>query len=589
MSRLLRVCLALCAALGLAAAKPRPAAKPQPAALKANGDVPPPGAAAELLDLATGRSRAVGPMLESLTEYQATAMADGRVLITGGSLQGPRTQWFDPGTRAFTPGPPMTIARQGHRALLLKDGRLLLLGGTEAPAPAEVLAPGAARFEALPAEAAFGLSADAVALDDGKALLVDGASGRIFTWDGRKTVRPQATLSRPRIFFTAVRLKDGRVAITGGWPSEQAPRKGAKGRGPSGPGSPSLPVECFNPKWSTLSTWKALPRPRARHRATLLADGRICLWAGYGADVNGACETLELLDPVKETVTPAGRLPLNGNPTPAWTLGPDGSGLYLPEGRQELRAAADPLALTTPGEQPGLKQPGERLAPMQTGERLALTPPGEQPALTPPGEQPALTPLGGPRARLANAFLAPTLVALPAGQVLVLGSAAWGVPVDRWDPRTRQWSIVGSLRAGVQSLALTPDGKLLALGPIVDLLDPRTGAQQALGWREDLGPLLRTAHAPEPLAPAQPPFKAGQGRQDSLVVPLDKLRALVVGGCSEGTATPSGAAELWDRKKNTLSALPGPRTHRAFPASGLVQGGLKLPDGSVLVWGAGQE
>ena len=47
------------------------------------------------------------------------------------------------------------------------------------------------------------------------------------------------------------------------------------------------------------------------------------------------------------------------------------------------------------------------------------------------------------------------------------------------------------------------------------------------------------------------------------MVPLDKLRALVVGGCSEGTATPSGAAELWDRKKNTLSALPGPRTHRS--------------------------
>ena len=62
----------------------------------------------------------------------------------------------------------------------------------------------------------------------GRVALVDGASGTIYVWDGRRAPA-KATLARPRNFFRALRLKDGRVAITGGWPSEQKP----KGRRPA--------------------------------------------------------------------------------------------------------------------------------------------------------------------------------------------------------------------------------------------------------------------------------------------------------------------------------------------------------------------
>ena len=255
------LCLALASAQGIAAKpKPKPKASPAPPAARGNVDVPLAGSAAELLDPATGRGRAVGPLPETLTDFQATALPQGRVLITGGSLTGRATQWFDPATRAFTPGPPMTQPRQGHRAVLLKDGRLLLVGGTETRTPAELLEPGADRFQSLSADATFGLSADAVELDGGKVFLVDGASGQCFTWDGRKRFSTQGSLNRPRNFFRATRLKDGRVLITGGWPSEQK----LKGRGPRkapAPTTPDLPVECFNPRWSTLSAWKPLPAP----------------------------------------------------------------------------------------------------------------------------------------------------------------------------------------------------------------------------------------------------------------------------------------------------------------------------------------
>ena len=537
--------LALGALPGAAAARAKPAPKPARSALalKPDPEVPPAGSAAELLDLGTGKGRAVAPLRESLADFQATAFPDGRVLVTGGSLTGPVTQWFEPATRSFSPGPAMTRIRQGHRALLLQDGRLLLVGGTEAPAPAECLDPKTGRFQALAGDAKFSLSADAVELEGGKVLLVDGLSGQMATWDGRKGVRGEGSLKFPRIFFRALRLQDGRVAITGGWPSAQKPR----GRRPAAAG-PNLPVECFNPRWSTLSTWKALPKVRARHQATLLADGRICLWAGYGQDATETCEAMELLDPVKETVTEAGRLALHGNPFPAWAPTAAGRGYHLADQGREVQALADPLALLQPG-------PATRVG------------------------------------RLANGYVSPTLVPLGNGSVLVLGSPAWGEPVDRWDPRTRQCAPVGSLRMGVQTLAPLPDGRVVVLGAIVDLLDPRTGSLKPLGYREDLGDLLKALKPYQAPPAASPPFAPGPTRAAFLTVPLDKTHALVVGGAPAGAEGPPGLLELWDLKKKTLSPVGTLKTRRSFDPKpgGPSQGALALADGAVLIWGPGPE
>lgn len=499
-----------------AAKAPASAAKAPASAAKGDPSVPSAGSAAERVDPATGRGRSVGAFRESRTDFQATPMPDGRVLITGGTLKGPTTEWFDPATNRFSPGPPLTRSRQGHRALALKDGRVLVLGGTEAPAPAEVLEPGAAAFQPLPGGAAFALCADAVEMDD-RVLLVDGASGALFTWDGRKSPSHRGTLARPRNFFRLVRLKDGRVAITGGWPSEAAVRGRAAASGPS------LPVEVYNPRWSSLTSWSQIPQPRARHQATLLADGRVCLWAGVGLDPDVPVNEMEILDPAKETVTRGPVLDLQGNPSPALA-----GGFYLPERGRRLLACSDPL-------------------------NLAAAVPGP---------------------RLANGYLGPVLVPLKDGGVLVLGAPAFGDPLDRWDPRTRQGAVVGTLREGTAGLGLLPDGRVLALGDVVDLVDPRTGNLTPLGWREDLQPLL-AALRPAPAGPAV------ADRPGAAVVPLDRARALVVGGGSPDA--PSGTVEILDLKKKTLAPAGSLRIRRARPA------GLKLNDGSVLVWGMGKE
>jgi hypothetical protein len=533
MARPLKSLLSLLAAWTLVAA---PAVAP-----KVNPDIPPPGASAELLEPASGRGRAVGEMLESRSDFQATRFGDGRVLVTGGSPKGPSTEWFDPASRRFVPGPPMTRNRQGHKALLLRDGRILLVGGTEAPAPAEVLDKTTRRFEVLPGDAAFALSAEAVELEDGHVLLVDGLTGRCWIWDLGKGMHSTGTLARSRNFFRATRLKDGKVAVTGGWSVDRPRpvRSRTRRNGPQADPSAPMPVEVFNPFWGSWSAWKAAALPRARHGATLLADGTLCLWGGFGMDGNDMAMTLEILDPARETIRQAGTLPRGASAFPAWVP----QGLFLDEKATDVKALSDPSALG-----------------------------------------------GGNAARcvghLANPYLNPILVPLDGGSVLVMGIPAWGVPMERWDARNHQCHDLGNLRSGTRTLGLLPDGSLLALGAVVDLVDPRTGDLKPLGWREDLDRFLKGVkpfRVPTPW-PSLP--KGAIPRSDYAAVPLDRTRTLFLGG-TDGKAG-LGVVELWESRRKSLQALPPLFTPRAFPAGDdSPRGALKLKDGSVLVWGPG--
>jgi hypothetical protein len=83
--------------------------------------------------------RTVGPDADddpAAGAHTATA-ADGRVLIAGGCTEdgcggtpdGVRSEFYEPATRRFVPGPPMVHARVGHTATPLADGRVLVAGG----------------------------------------------------------------------------------------------------------------------------------------------------------------------------------------------------------------------------------------------------------------------------------------------------------------------------------------------------------------------------------------------------------------------------------------------------------------------------
>jgi hypothetical protein len=87
---------------------------------------------AEIFDPKTGTFRATGSMSTDRAWQTATPLADGRVLITGGSTGSDdlgSAEIYDPSTGTFSDAGFMSDARMYHTGTLLADGRVLLVGG----------------------------------------------------------------------------------------------------------------------------------------------------------------------------------------------------------------------------------------------------------------------------------------------------------------------------------------------------------------------------------------------------------------------------------------------------------------------------
>ena len=173
----------------------------------------------------------------------ATALLDGRVLVTGGegdSLDATATaaaDLFDPATGLWTPTHRMFVRRRGHVATLLADGRVLVAGGLS--------------YSALPTD--FGEIFDP----------------KTETW----TKTPRMTHSR--YDPTATLLADGRVLVAGGLADGFNPTRRA---------------EIYDPIRDTWTATRNMPSPAGQ--ATLLGDGQVLVMS------NGpSVETFATFDP----------------------------------------------------------------------------------------------------------------------------------------------------------------------------------------------------------------------------------------------------------------------------------------------------
>jgi hypothetical protein len=146
----------------------------------------------EFYDPGTGTFTAHGEIADRGTWPTATLLADGRILVAGGTRRATRSasaetlsteEVYDPHTEQSRTIDPMTTPRYWHGAVAMRDGGVLLLGGFSV----------------------WGDGPATAAVDR-----VDPASGKVFA---------ESPMSVPRGRPGVALLRDGRVLVFGGTPA----------------------------------------------------------------------------------------------------------------------------------------------------------------------------------------------------------------------------------------------------------------------------------------------------------------------------------------------------------------------------------
>jgi VCBS repeat-containing protein len=264
------------------------------------------GNTAELYDPAAGRFDATGLMSHARGALTATRLPDGRVLVAGGEFTVVGSaELYDPASETFSlTGSPAT-RRVLHAAAPLPGGRVLVVAGQAGVdlASAEVWNPTTELFSPTAGSLPVGRRAlSATALLDGRVLVVGGANTTrqgfpITTFADAYLYDPASglftatgSLAAARHGHVAVRLRDGRVLVAGGF-SFNTPL-----------GTHPLGAEIYDPAAETFTPAGSLNVGRLHADAALLPDGKVLI-AG-GATAVGAFTTLnsaEVYDPATGT------------------------------------------------------------------------------------------------------------------------------------------------------------------------------------------------------------------------------------------------------------------------------------------------
>ena len=190
--------------------------------------------AATQLFTPSAKSWAAGPpMGTARSSHTATRLADGRVLVAGGTVGAGKaltatTEIYNPQKNTWMPGGPMTTSRSGHVATLLADGRVLVTGGQ------------------VQAGAVFTASAE----------IYDPAMN---AWTAA------APMSQPRLQHAALLLPNGRVLAAG--------KSYTDSPGPAATGD----AEIFDPKANAWTPTGLMAHPAWGVTLTLLPSGKALL------------------------------------------------------------------------------------------------------------------------------------------------------------------------------------------------------------------------------------------------------------------------------------------------------------------------
>lgn len=254
---------------------------------------------------------ATGSLAQARAQAAIAVLADGRVLVAGGSSLN-SAEIYDPASRQFHATGPLHSARDGAAAMRLANGKVWIVGGDEPTgnnATTELFDPAQGSFAAGPtlprplggivlvaipggSVLVFGQTTDCSAPDCSSPVYrFDPASGQLAS-DGQ--------LQITRNNFTATLLPTGKVLVVSGW------------AGNSMATSPADSYELFDPA-SGSSVLANTPQFAAfGAAAALLPNGQVLICGG-GNHETGFSRQCILYDPAADTFAPTGSMAAGRN------------------------------------------------------------------------------------------------------------------------------------------------------------------------------------------------------------------------------------------------------------------------------------
>jgi YVTN family beta-propeller protein len=254
---------------------------------------------AEIYDPAKGSFTTVGKMSTGRYMAAAALLPNGRVLIAGGynydngaNSYLTTAEIFDPATATFSPTGAMNLGRTGHSATVLANGTVLIAGGSngqQLTATAEIYDPATGVFTMTAPMPAVHLEHTATRLSDGRVLIAGGYGPAGYTSRAELynpalgTFTSAGTMTSIRYAHTATALDNGTVLIAGG-------NSGAV------PAALTASAELFDPTTDTFSLTGSMIVARYYHTATRTASGQVLI---AGGDTNGQLNlsSAEIYDP----------------------------------------------------------------------------------------------------------------------------------------------------------------------------------------------------------------------------------------------------------------------------------------------------